>query len=226
MNNLKNIVFDLGGVLIDLDRERCVRECHRIGFMQIDQWLDPYHPRGLFRQLERGAITEREFYDGVRRSIGQAGCIGRQADERDGRAGRATDGREVTDEAIRAAYLSFLDGIPIYKLRLVRELRERGLHTYALSNIGSIMFSRIRDEFFAADGLRLPDYFERAYLSFEMGLLKPSPEIYRAMIADSGMAPSETLFIDDNLENVTAARELGFQVYLAGAREDFGFLFA
>lgn len=108
---------------------------------------------------------------------------------------------------------------------MVRTLRERGFRTYALSNINDVVFPHVREVLFTAEGYRLEDYFEKTYLSFEMHELKPSPAIYHRMVEDSGMIPEETLFIDDNAQNIEAAREMGFHVYMPQAREDFRFLF-
>ncbi len=203
LEDIKNIVFDLGGVMIDLDKERCIRVFHKIGFSEIDSLIDSYHPKGMLRGIEVGEVSNEEFFDQVRRSIGT----------------------DVPDEAIRGAFLSFIEGIPVYKLRLVRALREKGFRTFALSNINDVVFPYIREVLFTQDGLTLEDYFEKVFLSYEMHLLKPSPEIYRRMIDEGGMRPEETLFIDDSESNLAAASELGFNVYLAGPREDFSHLF-
>ena len=93
------------------------------------------------------------------------------------------------------------------------------------SNINDVVFPFVRDVLFTQEGLQLDDYFEKAYLSYEMHALKPSPEIYRKMIEESGMRPEATLFIDDNAENLHTAQELGFHVYMPRPREDFRFLF-
>ena len=203
LQGIENIVFDLGGVMIDLDRARCVEEFHKIGFTEIDDLIDSYHPKGFLGRLERGDVTNDDFYDYVRRSAG----------------------RDIADDEIRRAFTSFLAGIPRYKLQMVRTQRERGFRTYALSNIFDVVFPFVRDVLFTQEGLQLDDYFEKAYLSYEMHELKPSPEIYRKMIEKSGMRPEATLFIDDNAENLHTAQELGFHVYMPRPREDFRFLF-
>lgn len=189
--------------MIDLDKARSIDAFRRLGFAEIDSLIDPYHPKGVLQQLERGDMGDREFFDYVRRSAG----------------------RDIPDEAIRNAYISFLEGIPCYKLQMVRTLRERGIRTYALSNINDIVFPYVREVLFTAEGRQLEDYFEKAYLSYEMHELKPSPAIYRQMIDHSGMLPAQTLFIDDNAENIATARGMGFHVYMPQAREDFRFLF-
>ena len=183
LQGIENIVFDLGGVMIDLDRARCVEEFHKIGFTEIDDLIDSYHPKGFLGRLERGDVTNDDFYDYVRRSAG----------------------RDIADDEIRRAFTSFL--------------------AYALSNINDVVFPFVRDVLFTQEGLQLDDYFEKAYLSYEMHELKPSPEIYRKMIEKSGMRPEATLFIDDNAENLHTAQELGFHVYMPRPREDFRFLF-
>ena len=164
LQGIENIVFDLGGVMIDLDRARCVEEFHKIGFTEIDDLIDSYHPKGFLGRLERGDVTNDDFYDYVRRSAG----------------------RDIADDEIRRAFTSFLAGIPRYKLQMVRTQRERGFRTYALSNINDVVFPFVRDVLFTQEGLQLDDYFEKAYLSYEMHELKPSPEIYRKMIEKSG----------------------------------------
>ena len=171
LQGIKNIVFDLGGVMIDLDRARCVEEFHKIGFTEIDDLIDSYHPKGFLGRLERGDVTNDDFYDYVRRSAG----------------------RDIADDEIRRAFTSFLAGIPRYKLQMVRTQRERGFRTYALSNINDVVFPFVRDVLFTQEGLQLDDYFEKAYLSYEMHELKPSPEIYRKMIEESGMRPETTI---------------------------------
>lgn len=74
-------------------------------------------------------------------------------------------------------------------------------------------------------GIRWDDYFDKIYLSYELHELKPSEAIFRKVIADSGVIPSETLFIDDGRKNVDAAQALGFAVYMPAPGEDFGHLF-
>ena len=201
LQGIKNIVFDLGGVMIDLDRARCVEEFHKIGFTEIDDLIDSYHPKGFLGRLERGDVTNDDFYDYVRRSAG----------------------RDIADDEIRRAFTSFLAGIPRYKLQMVRTQRERGFRTYALSNINDVVFPFVRDVLFTQEGLQLDDYFEKAYLSYEMHALKPSPEIYRKMIEESGMRPEATLFIDDNGENLHTARNWDSTYICPGPAKISGF---
>ncbi len=206
LQGIENIVFDLGGVMIDLDRARCVEEFHKIGFTEIDDLIDSYHPKGFLGRLERGDVTNDDFYDYVRRSAG----------------------RDIADDEIRRAFTSFLAGIPRYKLQMVRTQRKRHASDLCPLQHQRRGFSFRTGTFSSPRKVcQLDDYFEKAYLSYEMHALKPSPslEIYRKMIEESGMRPEATLFIDDNAENLHTAQELGFHVYMPRPREDFRFLF-
>lgn len=203
MDTIKNVVFDLGGVLVGLDIERCRRAYRRIGMDAVAELLQPYYPVELFGLLEKGEIDPHEACERMRR-ISSAPC--------------------VTDEQIAQAYGEFLTDVPFEKLRMIDRLRARGLHTYVLSNNNPFAMDVIH-RMFATDGKRMEDYFDKIYLSYEMRLLKPSPEIFRAMIADSGMEPEQTLFIDDGPKNIETARSLGFAVYMPAEGEDFSHLF-
>jgi len=196
---IDNIVFDFGGVLIDLYRDRCIEAFRRIGYPQAERMLDLYHPAALFNLLESGLVSAAEVCEHIRRD----------------------SGLPIPDRAIHDAYLAFIGPIPVSKLRAVRALREAGKKTYALSNTNEIVMPYIRETLFTADGLTLEDYFLKTYLSFEMKLLKPDPAIFRTMAADAGMIPERTLFIDDSPRNVETARELGFAVYKPEPEEDF-----
>lgn len=200
MHSIRNIVFDLGGVLVDLDSERCKAAFRSLGMDAVAELIDPCYPAEMIGQLEHGQITFHEACDRMRRLSGTS---------------------DVSDERIAWAYGQFLTGISIEKLRLIDRLRSRGLRTYVLSNNNPASMEYI-GRMFAADGKRMEDYFDAIYLSYRLHELKPSPSIFRKMIAASGMVPEETLFIDDGQKNADTARELGFAVYVPAPGEDFG----
>lgn len=202
MTAIRNIIFDMGGVLLDLDRQRCVDSFAAIGYPQAAQMLGNYAQTGILGDLERGLVTPGEFYDHVRREAG----------------------RDLTDAEIAGALNSFIAGMPGYKLQMLLDLRER-FTIYMLSNTNAIMMPHIRETYFTRQGLTFDDYFDRAFLSYEMGEIKPADSIYLDMVAQGGMAPAESLFIDDGPANVETAARLGFQTYLAKDREDFRHIF-
>ena len=202
MKNIKTIIFDLGGVLMDLDKQRCIGAFEDLGFSDITEYLGEYEQKGMFMDLEDGTISATEFRDEVRKHIGEA----------------------ITDQQIDEAFNRFLVGIPEQKLTLLHQLHKY-YRLFMLSNTNPIMFESRIPELFRIQGLNIPDYFDKLYLSYQLGVTKPSPKIFEKIIADSGILPQETLFLDDSQKNIDAARKFGFQTYLVAPREDFSFIF-
>ena len=201
MNTIKTVVFDLGGVLVDLDIDRCTGAFRSLGMDAVADLINnPYYPAEMIGRLEHGIISFHEACDEMRRLSGTP---------------------EVTDAQIAWAYGQFLVRIPVAKLRQIDALRERGIRTCVLSNNNPASMKYIR-RMFTADGKTMDDYFDAVFLSYELHELKPSEAIFRKMIAAGGMRPEETLFIDDGQKNVDAAQRLGFAVYMPGPGEDFG----
>lgn len=197
---IENVVFDLGGVLVDLDIERCQQAFRKIGMPAVARIIDPCYPAEMLGQLEHGLISFHEACDRM----------------------RSLDHRpDITDRQIADAYARFLVGIPVAKLRQIDRLRSRGIRTWALSNNNPAAMEVIR-RMFAVDGKRMEDYFDGIFLSYELRELKPSEAIFRKMIDASGMRPEATLFIDDGQRNIDAAQKLGFAVYMPAPGEDFG----
>ncbi len=203
MTMIKNIIFDMGGVLLDLDRQRCIDSFAAIGYPQAGQMLNNYAQTGIFGDLERGRITVAGFYDHIRRETGRS---------------------SLTDAEIAGALNSFIVGMPEYKLRMLSDLRKR-FTIYMLSNTNAVMMPHIRESYFTRHGLTFDDYFDRAFLSYEMDEIKPAERIFLDMVAQGGMAPSESLFIDDGPSNIETAARLGFRTYLAKEHEDFRHIF-
>lgn len=195
---IKNLLFDLGGVIIDLCRMNCVASFERLGMKNVNNFLGEYSQKGPFLQLEEGLISEEEFRQEVRMLI---------------------DG-DVTDVQIDNAFCDFLDGIPPHRLMQLRELRKK-YKIHMLSNTNSIMWnSRIAEEF-RQEGFEREDYFDGMVTSFEARCIKPNVEIFNYVVANLGIEPHETLFLDDSQKNLDAASTLGFHTQLVLPGEEF-----
>jgi putative hydrolase of the HAD superfamily len=203
LRGIKNIVFDLGGVLITLDHAEAVNRFKEAGLKNATQLLDPYHQKGIFLELEEGKISKENFYEAVRKEAGTF----------------------ISNEAIDYGWMGFLKEVPEYKLTLLEELRKEGYRLYLLSNTNPVIMSWALSPAFSPQGKSLDNYFDKLYLSYQIGYTKPHPEIYRFMFDDSGMIPSETLFIDDGIANIEIGEKLGMKTYLTANGEDFRHLF-
>ena len=187
---IKNIVFDLGGVLVPLNRRACEDAFHAIGFDDFGKILNEYVQGGFFLEYEKGAITTSEFRDILRSYIEN----------------------EVTNDQIDYAMGSFLEIISEEKLDLLISLKSR-YRLYMLSNTNEIAMAVVKP-FFNKGNLTIDDYFDKLFLSYEMKMAKPDSEIFLKMAKDASFKVSETLFIDDSPANIQTAISLGFKTLL------------
>lgn len=195
MEKIKNVIFDLGGVVIDLKREKAVEALEKLGFAGADEMLGLYRQKDPFLSLETGKVTAGEFFDIIRRETG----------------------REVTDIQIQDAINEFLRGLPVSRLEALRRLREAGYGVYALSNTNAVMFHSWIANAFRQEGLSFRDYFDGAVTSFEEGVCKPEPEIFNIVLRRYGLKAEETLMLDDSEKNCEAARSCGMQSIRIGS---------
>ncbi|NDV64787.1 HAD family phosphatase [Bacteroides sp. 224] len=184
---IKNLVFDFGGVIVDINRENAVKRFEAIGVSNAEELLDKYHQKGIFLEVENGRITAEEFC----KKLGKM-C-----------------GKEISYEEARQAWLSFFVNDPQYRLDYIAELRKK-YKVYILSNTNPFVMSWARSPEFTSQGKPLDDYADKLYLSYQVRQVKPDKEIFEYMIKDANLNPDETLFIDDGAANVKMGRELGF----------------
>ena len=182
------IVFDLGGVLFDLDADACIRAFREeLGYEKIVEILDKCHQKGIIGQLECGALTPDEF-----------------------RAEVLRDSRPGTVPAdVDRAFCALLADFPQDKADLLRDLSAR-YDLYVLTNNNPITMARSH-EMLAGRGLDWQRVFKAEFVSCEMKLLKPSREIYEETVRRVGRPAEEILFIDDSQSNVDAARAVGIR---------------
>ena len=204
MENIKNIVFDFGGVVVTLSRDEAVRRFIEIGLDSAEEQLDSYHQRGAFLALEEGRMSREEFYAEI--------C--------------AMAGKDIPAKSIDYAWFGYLVEIPDSKLKMLEKLRGN-YRLYLLSNTNPIIMECIYDPKYWGEGKTMYDYFDKdkLYLSYKIGATKPAEQIFEHLIADSGINPSETLFIDDSLANVQMGESFGMKTFLAENGKDFDHIF-
>ncbi len=204
MKKYDNLIFDFGGVLLDLAVSRCKQMFHALGFNGIDHLLGTAHQKGILDRFERGLITEQEFYDSLRALIGEGG--------------KDTDA--ITDARIREAWVSMAEALPAYRLQEIANLKREGYHVSALSNTNSIHWDYCR-HFFVDAGYPPEELFENIWLSYEMHLAKPDAAIFKKVLEVSGYQPGRTLFIDDALQNCQVAGSCGIHTFNPQPRTDW-----
>ncbi len=199
MKQIKNIAFDLGGVVIALSYEQAVRRFEEIGLKDARQHLDAFHQRGIFGDLERGIITTEEFRIELGKLIG----------------------REVTYDECFYAWHGYVEYVPQKNLQMLLKLRQLGYKVCLLSNTNPFMMQWAMSNEFDGNGHSMDYYFDNLYLSYKYKYMKPSPEIFKIMLEGQQSSAEETLFIDDGQKNVEAAKELGMKTLFPENNEDW-----
>ncbi len=200
-NNISTLIFDLGGVIVDLDLAKCIQNFKDLGLENIEQYLSNFGQKDFFMQFEKGQIGIPVFRDEIRKLAGI----------------------ELTDAQIDKAWCSFLTHIPVEKLHLLSELKKK-YRLLMLSNTNPLHIQTAVAAEFSKTGKTMQDFFDKCYLSYEMGMVKPDVEIFEALLADAQVKAEECLFLDDGKKNIDTAAALGIQTYWVKPNENLNFL--
>lgn len=180
------VIFDMGGVLVDLDIDGCKTAFKRIlDYQKIDEIIDPCHQKGIWGDLEEGVLSADEFRKIVL-SGSRPGAVPQEVDE---------------------AMSYILVGIEPYKVELLRKMAE-SYDLYMLSNNNEISIKR-SSKMFADAGIPMEKIFRKCFLSYQMKALKPSATFYKRVMEEIGRPSDELLFIDDSQKNVDGAIAAG-----------------
>lgn len=185
---IKNIVFDLGGVIMTLDPAEALRRFKALGLSDAERYLDAYTQSGIFGNLEEGKITAEDFRSKL----------------------SSLTGHELTFDECKHAWLGYRKDVPQRNLDLLKELRAKGYRLILLSNTNPFMMDWALSSEFDGKGSSLNDYFDALYLSYRLGIMKPAPDFFRQVLDNENILPEETLFVDDGPRNIEAAGKLGF----------------
>ncbi len=189
-NSIKNIVFDLGDVIINIDVPRAAQSFATLSGRETSEVIRLFEEGKLFRQFEMGGLDATEFRSYVRQIL---------------------NNNTWADAEVDTAWNSLLLDIPADRIALLRQL-SKNYRLFLLSNTSSIHIEAVNQILHTVSGVeRLDDLFEKLFLSYEMGVMKPHPEIYERVLEEAGIQAEETLFLDDNADNIRAAGALGIQ---------------
>lgn len=189
--NVKNLIFDLGGVILDLSIPHTLDAFAALSGSERSVIDKLYSSAPEFLTYETGHLSDAAF-----RAFMNSHCASPH-----------------TDETIDACWNGMLRGLPKKKLDLILSLKDK-YNVYLLSNTNAIHLRYINEVMLPAVPGALPaldDYFHRAYYSHIMKKRKPNADIFEAVLADSNLTAHETLFLDDNHDNIVGAGKLGIR---------------
>ena len=189
MQNIKAIIFDLGGVILNIDYNKTSKAFTNLGVKNFDEMYSQKNANPLFHDLEEGKINAEEFYNAFKRSTQLP----------------------LTDQQIKTAWNAMLMHYRKEALQTLSAIRHK-YKLYLLSNTNIIHYKEFNKIFEDQIGSgSINDYFDKAYYSHEIKHRKPDKEAYEYVLKENNLSPSETLFIDDSIQNIDAAKALGLQ---------------
>lgn len=189
-DKIRNIIFDLGDVILNIDVPIASKSFADLSGREQGEILTIFKESEIFRQFETGAMDEPAFRNYVREILNFP---------------------DLSDEAIDTAWNSLLLDLPPERVELLKKLAAE-YRIFLLSNTSSIHITQVNKILEASTGVeKLEDLFETVFLSYEMGLMKPDTRIYEKVLDKAGLKAEETLFLDDNADNIRGAAQLGIQ---------------
>jgi putative hydrolase of the HAD superfamily len=190
MKGIKNIIFDLGGVIINLDNRRTEEAFTTLGVKNFRDYFGHGFAAAFFKDYEVGRISDQEFIQSIRRLAGLG---------------------QVSDQAIVDSWNALLLDFPPERIQLLEELRKT-YRLFLFSNTNALHLSALRQIWSDNVGKgSLEDYFEKTYYSHLMGMRKPDPESFERIMKENDLNGQETLFVDDAIINVEGAEHAGLK---------------
>jgi glucose-1-phosphatase len=201
-SEVKNIIFDWGGVITNLDFEIPNKMFAELGIINFNKQFSKYNQSHLLKDLEVGKILPKKAFSILKMEMLSG----------------------ITNEQIIEAWMSVLRDTPIERVNVLLNLKEK-YRTFLLSNTNKIHADNFNENLKEKHGYNHFDLFEKVYYSHELKVRKPGKEIFKHAIKDSKLVPSETLFIDDTEPNIDTADALGFISFHLKPHHDIADLF-
>ena len=199
---IKNIIFDLGGVIINIDYHKTIKAFEALGIKNAEELYSQQSQTDLFDLLETGKITPDEFYDKLREVTG------------------INAPNKKLENAWNAMLLDFPEGITDTLKKAKAKYK-----TFLLSNTNEIHYrdytQRLKRQFGISN---LESLFDKQYLSHQIGLRKPHKEVFELILNENNLKPEETLFIDDSIQHIEGAAKMGIQTHWLKDNNLTGFL--
>ncbi len=188
---VKNIIFDLGGVILNIDYKLTANTFQKLGINNYNDLYTQFNQVDIFDKLEKGEITPAFFYNEIRRM----------------------SNLNINDEQITDAWNAMLLDFPVKRLELLQNLKN-DYNIYLCSNTNEIHLANYNKTLKQTFGIEnLGDIFIKEYYSHKVGMRKPNSDIFQLIIDENNLTPKETLFIDDSPQHIEGAKKVGLIAY-------------
>lgn len=200
---IRNIIFDLGGVILNIDYKLTIDKFKDFGASNIETIFSQAQQNFIFDKIDKGLISPEEFRQEIKSFY--PGMF--------------------TDQTIDQAWNAMLINFPVHRIELLKELK-KNYNTYLLSNTNAIHYPVYTDMLKKNTGVEhLNQIFTKLYLSHEIGMRKPDEEIFLYVLKDNNILANETLFIDDSEQHLITSKKLGINSVFLQPNADVAQLF-
>lgn len=199
MSNIKNIIFDLGGVVINLDFNATLTAFEQLGIKDFKNIYSQLSQSSLFDHFDKGTISEDDFFNGIKKQF------------------QLKNSRQELEKAWNAMLLDF----PKQRIEALKKYKEN-YRIFLLSNTNETHIREFHKTLHQNLGVRdLEGFFEKVYYSCRTGMRKPDKEIFDLVLVENRLDPKETVFIDDTIHHVEGAKRAGINAVLLEKGEEF-----
>ena len=201
MKNIKSIIFDLGGVILNINYQNTINEFRKLGVKNLNSFYSKTCQTKLFDQIETGKISDQEFLLEIQKETSNANIS------------------EVTD-----AWNSMLLNLPKKRIALLKKLTQN-YSIFLLSNTNALHIADFKKTIGAKKYNMFYNLFNKVYYSHEIGLKKPQAEALQIILKENKLYAGEVLFIDDSIQHIESAKKLGIKTHHLQANEEITTLF-
>ncbi len=203
LESIENIIFDLGGVLIDIDYQATTKAFEALGIGDFHSRYSQLNQTSLFDDFEKGLISSQHFINKLMDIVPKG----------------------VTPNQIVTAWNAMLGKFPIKKIEVLKKIHSTH-RVFMLSNTNAIHLPPVLRAWNEVTDLKMNELFEKVYLSFEIGKRKPDMEIFQWVCEINNLNPKNTLFIDDSPQHIAGAKKAGLKTHFYTNENDFYALFS
>lgn len=204
MIGIRNIIFDLGGVILNIDFSLTAKAFNELGVEDFAKNFTQFHYTSFFQDYETGKIDDASFIKGI----------------------QSLSSKPLSEIEVINAWNALLLDFPEERITLLKQLKIK-YRLFLLSNTNAIHLVAFQKKFHTLTGGYLEDLFEKTYYSHAVGMRKPSEEIYQLVVNENNLVPAETLFVDDTAANFLGSEKIGLRsAHVAGSKTilDLGLL--
>ena len=201
MKNYKAIIFDLGGVVLNIDYLLTINQFEKLGVENASDFYSKKVQDSIFDKVEVGEINSKEFMEALKKKCNNTDL-----------------------EQVENAWNAMLSDLPQNRLTLIKKLKNK-YKIFLLSNTNEIHMQALQNKIGEETWVEFSALFDKMYLSFEIGFRKPDKSAFKIILKENNLKPNEVLFIDDSPQHIETAERLGMNCYYLLDEEDITTIF-